>query len=368
MPDTLDPHLQPAVSLLDALNVGAILIHRDGRIKYTNARLCEMTGRPAAELIGREAASLYATPEGQEAIDRRLSEFNKPHEGEFTLPHRDGRDIPIIVSGRPLGAAPPLSDYRLVTVVDITGQKRAESDAQEEFQVISRLSDTVIAQALELKRGNERLEEKVRERTRELHEANMEAIYMLAVASEAKDLDTGAHVLRIQHYVQLLARELGLPQHVAEEYGYSAILHDVGKMQVPDSILKKPGPLSGVERERMQLHCIAGERILSRKPFFEIARQIARSHHENWNGTGYPDRLAGEAIPLAARIVAVGDVFDALTSKRPYKGAWSFQDALSYIQTHSGTHFDPDCARAFERRIDAVAAIMRDLGDESEPG
>lgn len=348
MPDTLDPHLQPAVSLLDALNVGAFLIHRDGRIKYANARLCEMAGRPAADLIGREVASLYATIEGQEAIDRRLSEFDKPHEGEFSLPHRDGRDIPIIVSGRPLGAAPPQSDYRLVTVVDITGQKRAESDAQEEFQVISRLSDTVIAQALELKRGNERLEEKVRERTRELHEANMEAIYMLAVASEAKDLDTGAHVRRIQHYVHLLSRELGLSEHVAEEFGYSAILHDVGKMQVPDSILKKPGPLSGDERQKMQLHCIAGERILSRKPFFEIARQIARSHHENWNGSGYPDGLAGEAIPLAARIVHLADIFDALTSERVYKAPWPPDQAADEIIAERGAFFDPNVVGAFE--------------------
>ena len=348
MPETLDSHLLPTVRLLDALNCGALLLHRDGQIKYVNARLGEMAGRPSTELVGRDITSLYSSEEDRDAVATRLSKFDEPYEGEFTMPGANGEVVPIIVSGRPLGSSPPESDYRLVTVMDISGQKRAETDAQEEFQVISRLSDTVIAQALELKRGNARLEEKVRERTCELHEANMEAIYMLAVASEAKDLDTGAHVLRIQHYVKLLSTELGLPQHVAEEYGYSAILHDVGKMQVPDSILKKPGPLSGAERERMQLHCIAGERILSRKPFFEIARQIARSHHENWNGTGYPDRLAGEAIPLAARIVHLADIFDALTSERVYKAPWPPQQAAEEIIAERGAFFDPNVVSAFE--------------------
>lgn len=348
MPDSIDPNLQSAVKLLDALNCGAFLLHRSGHIKYANVRLSELAGRPTSELVGQHLASLYASQNDRDAIERRLREFDQPYEGEFLLPRADGATVPVVISGKLLGTLLPESDYRLVTVFDISGQKRAESDAQEEFQVISRLSDTVIAQALELKRGNERLEEKVRERTCELHEANMEAIYMLAVASEAKDLDTGAHVRRIQHYVFLLSKELGLPQGVAEEFGYSAILHDVGKMQVPDSILKKPGPLSGDEREKMQLHCIAGERILSRKPFFEIARQIARSHHENWNGSGYPDGLSGEGIPLAARIVHLADIFDALTSERVYKAPWPPDQAADEIIAERGAFFDPNVVTAFE--------------------
>lgn len=339
--------LRESAALLDMLHCGAFIVHRGGRIEYANRRLCEMLDRPEDQVVGQPVESLYVDAEALAAVRDRWGHFDEPHEGEFFLPRPDGSRLPVIVSGGPLGRTPPESDYRLVTVIDLSGQKAAESKAQEEFEVISRLSDTVIEQALELKRYNERLEEKVRERTVELNEANMEAIYMLAVASEAKDADTGAHVRRIQHYTQALAQELGLSRHVAEEYGYSAILHDVGKMVVPDHILKKPGPLDGEERETMKLHCIAGERILSRKPFFAVARQIARSHHENWDGSGYPDSLSGEAIPLPARITHLADIFDALTSKRVYKPPWPAEKAVENIVGGSGRFFDPNVVSAF---------------------
>lgn len=335
------------IELLDALNCGAFLVDRFGRIEHANDRLCRMLGRERQDVIGQSAESFYDAPDAARYIQSRLANFDEPHEGEFYLPGPDKKKIPVIMSGRPLGAAAPLSNYRLVTVIDLTGQKAAEVRAQEEYEVISRLSDTVLAQALELKRYNQKLEDKVRERTRELHEANMEAIYMLAIASEAKDVDTGAHVRRIEHYTKLLARQLGLPEHVAEEYGYSAILHDVGKMVVPDHILKKPGPLDMAEREAMQLHCIAGERILSQKPFFASARQIARSHHENWDGSGYPDGLIGESIPLSARIVHLADIYDALTSERVYKASWTPQMATETIYKAGGSLFDPNVVTAF---------------------
>src|SRR5206468_3740819 len=137
-----------------------------------------------------------------------------------------------------------------------------------------------------------------RGRTAERHEANMDAIYMLAVASESKDEDTGAHVRRLERYSRTLARELGFGEREAETVGYSAILHDIGKIHVPDHILKKPGPLTDDERRVIQEHTLAGEHILSVKPFFHMARRIARHHHENWDGSGYPDRAAGADIPV----------------------------------------------------------------------
>lgn len=171
---------------------------------------------------------------------------------------------------------------------------------------------------------------------------------MLAVASEAKDADTGAHVRRIERYAEAMARELGLPESEVERIGYSAILHDVGKMQVPDEILKKPGSLTDDERDEIQQHTLVGERILSRLAFFDEARRIARSHHENWDGSGYPDGLAGEAIPLSARIVRLVDVYDGLTSRRAYKEAWSPELSADYIRRGAGTLFDPKLVETFD--------------------
>jgi len=348
----IEGQIRGFVQLLDAINCGALLVDRSGKIEYANDRLCQMLGRPRDQLIGRQTESLYSSQAAIDFIRTRQHEFDQAHEGEFFLPAADGSELPVIISGRPLGTTAPMSDYRLITTIDISGQKKAEARAIEEYETISTLSDTVLEQALELKRYSQKLEDKVRERTAELHDANMEAIYMLAVASEAKDADTGAHVRRIEHYTRMLATEMGVPPNIAELYGYSAILHDVGKMQVPDHILKKPGPLDTGERAEMKLHCITGERILSRKPFFEIARQIARSHHENWDGSGYPDGLAGEAIALPARIVHLADVFDALTSARVYKPPWPPEQAIAAILEESDRQFDPMAVRAFKSLLD----------------
>ena len=334
-------------TMLDALHCGAAVIDRAGRLVYVNDRLCEMMSRPRETLIDRPAESFYEDETAKNFLRERMAAFGEAHEGEFHLPRADGQKIPVILSGRPLGDEPPQNDYRLITIVDISAQKKADADRREEVETISRLSDTVLTQALDLKRYNERLEQRVRERTRELHEANMEAIYMLAVASEAKDTDTGAHVRRIEQLSRSIAEAMGLSEYEAEEIGYSAILHDVGKMLVPDSILKKPGPLDDLERDAMRLHAVGGERILSKKPFFEIARLIARSHHENWDGSGYPDGLDGASIPLPARIVHLADVFDALTSQRVYKPPWTPEEAVKTIHDGAGRMFDPEVVRAF---------------------
>jgi len=343
-----DDSLRHVRSLLDAINCGAILLDRSGRILHANPRMAALLSRPAPEIVGRHTADFYSDPEALGFVRDRMLDFDSPFEGEFYLPRPDGERVPVIVSGRPLGVEAPLSDYKMVTFIDISGQKQAEERLKEEYTEISRLSDTVLEQALALKRYSGELEERVRERTADLRQANMEAIYMLAVASEAKDIDTGVHVRRIQGYTQRMARALGLPENRVDEFGYSAILHDVGKMQVPDRILKKPGALTGDERTEMEVHTIAGERILSRQPFFEVAREIARSHHENWDGSGYPDGRRRDEIPLAARIVHLVDVFDALTSERVYKAAWPVERAVAAILAGRGTQFEPELVRVFE--------------------
>lgn len=332
--------------LLDALNCGAMLVDREGRILRANERLADMVGRNAIDLIGVDIESLYARPEDRSFVRERLGRFDEPFEGEFHLNAAEGRSVPVILSGRTIGLD-EAHPCRLVTIIDISAQKAAEQQAWSIHREVSLLTDTVMDQALELKRYSTRLEERVRERTRELREANMEAIFMLAVASEARDADTGAHVQRIQRATEALASRMDLPAADVEQYGYSSILHDVGKITVPDCILKKPGTLTTAERTEIEGHTIAGERILSLKPFFAVARQIARSHHENWNGSGYPDRLAERAIPLAARIVRLADVYDALRSPRVYKPAWSHDDARDVILKGRGILFDPAVVDAY---------------------
>ena len=365
--------------LMDALFCGAVLVDELGAIVHVNERFAALTGRTRAELLGMPLGALCDRvavprpgqttagsdpPSGGTNPGTSCASLATPDAGleaEFALRRPDGTHVPVIASGRRPGAHPPLDAYRLVTVIDISAQKAAEAREHEQYVEICELSDTILQQALDLKRHSTSLEEKVRERTRELREANMDAITMLAVASESRDGDTGAHVHRIRNYVTLLARELGLEPELGERLGHSAILHDVGKIVVRDAILKKPGPLTAAERAEMETHTVAGERILADRPFFETARAIARHHHENWDGSGYPDRLAGTAIPLAARITHVADVFDALASPRVYKDAWPPARAIAAVRAGAGRLFDPEVITAFDRLV-AAGAIPNGAG------
>ncbi len=184
---------------------------------------------------------------------------------------------------------------------------------------------------------------------KELKDANVEAILMLARACEVRDEDTGNHVMRINYYSTALAMEIGLDEDFVRELGPSSILHDVGKIHIPDYLLRKQNHFTDREREEMEKHPLYGYKILGEKHFFKMAREIARWHHENWNGTGYPDKLKSEVIPVSARIVRLADVYDALVMKRPYKNAWTDQEAYDEIVNHSGIYFDPDIIDAFKQ-------------------
>jgi putative nucleotidyltransferase with HDIG domain len=223
----------------------------------------------------------------------------------------------------------------------------AERSMKEQYDIIANLSNTVMNSAMDLKDYSKELERRVRERTAELHEAHVDTVYMLAVASEAMDQDTGEHLRRIHRHTRALAGELGFDEDAAERIAHAAVLHDVGKMHVPDHILKKPGPLTADEMRTMQEHTVWGERILGEKQFFAPARRIARSHHENWDGSGYPDATRGDAIPIEARIVHLADVYDALVSPRVYKAAWTPRQAAEFIVEASGQMFDPEIVRVF---------------------
>ena len=205
---------------------------------------------------------------------------------------------------------------------------------------------------LQIQSQNQMLEAKVRERTRELESAQIEIIERLARAAEFRDDTTGQHTERVGEMAALLAREIGLPDAQVSLIRRAAPLHDVGKIGIPDAILLKLGKLTPAEFELVKTHTTIGARILSGSRFalLRLAEEIAFSHHERWNGEGYAG-LAGDRIPLAGRIVAVADVFDALTQKRPYKPAWSVDDAITEIQRQRARQFDPDVVDAFLRIV-----------------
>jgi response regulator RpfG family c-di-GMP phosphodiesterase len=185
-----------------------------------------------------------------------------------------------------------------------------------------------------------------------LEESYEEAIDMLGLVAEFKDSATGTHIRRIQAYTHRLALALGCSADEATAYAKASRLHDVGKVGIPDVILRKPGRLTEDEFAQMQRHTLIGDAVLKRSPSLALARVVARSHHEQWNGNGYPDKLKGEDIPYVARLVAVVDVFDAMVSVRPYKGAWQKTAALAYIRTGSGQHFDPVIADTFAALVE----------------
>jgi putative two-component system response regulator len=201
-----------------------------------------------------------------------------------------------------------------------------------------------------LREEKAQLEERVLERTRELEEAQAEILERLAQAAELHDDDTGLHTRRVGDSAASLAASLGCVAELVERIRRTAPLHDIGKIAVPDAVLRKPGPLDAAERAQMQTHTLAGARILAggRAESIRMAEQIALAHHERWDGSGYPRGLRAEEIPLAARIVAVADVFDALAHDRPYRGAWPEERALAEIRAGAGTHFDPRVVVALE--------------------
>jgi putative two-component system response regulator len=196
--------------------------------------------------------------------------------------------------------------------------------------------------------ANTELEALVRARTDELEAAQQEILKRLALAAEYRDDDTGGHQRRVGESSRGIALALGLSQAVADMIGRAAPLHDVGKIGIPDSILLKPGPLEGEEMEVMRTHTTIGERMVSGEhPLLWLAGQICLTHHERWDGSGYPQGLAGEDIPLPGRIVAVADVFDILLSNRHYRVAWTRQQAIAEILAQGGKQFDPRVVDAF---------------------
>jgi putative two-component system response regulator len=226
---------------------------------------------------------------------------------------------------------------------------------------------------LDLRLHQRHLEEKVRARTLDLENAleriveqERETIFCLARAAEYRDPETGAHIIRMAHYSKIIARNLGLSIEQQDLLLQAAPMHDIGKVGTPDKILLKPGKLTADEFVDMKKHAEIGYQVLkaSSSHLLQVAAEIAHTHHEKFDGSGYPCGLKGTEIPLFGRIVAVADVFDALTSERPYKKAWSIEQASQLLHEGAGTHFDSECVEAFFANFDEVLEIKNKFADE----
>ena len=309
----------------------------------------------------RDAAGLYQ----KHRCDLVLLDLN--------MPHMDG--FGVMEQMRALtDDYPPI--LVLTALKDRASRVRALEEGAKDFvskpfdrvELLSRIRNMLEVRLLHkaVKDQNRILEERVLERTRELDETRLEIIRRLGRAAEYRDNETGLHIIRMSQYSQLLGLAAGLSDAEANLLLNASPMHDIGKIGIPDQILLKTGKLSAEEWEIMKTHPTIGAEIMSghHSELMQIAREIALYHHEKWDGSGYPQGLAGEDIPLMGRIVAVADVFDALTTARPYKKAWVVEDAIDYIRDNKGAHFDP---RLVELFLDNIAEVMAIRAKYPEP-
>lgn len=249
-------------------------------------------------------------------------------------------------------------------------------------ELLSRVQNGLIRKAHYDRMQNDNLDlmRRVEQRTAELVSSQIQLIQCLGRAAEYRDNDTGKHVIRVGRFSAILAEELGLDPVTVQRIEMAATLHDIGKLGVPDSVLLKPGRLTDEEMACIRSHAALGKAIITPEenslseldgdptyvsPLLTMAAVIAGTHHEHWDGSGYPDQLRGENIPLEGRIVAVADVFDALTTKRPYKKAFSIEESVHIIQDGSGTHFDPTVVAAFMNRLPEIRQVCLRYQDQA---
>ncbi|SHO54515.1 response regulator [Vibrio quintilis] len=287
---------------------------------------------------------------------------------DVMMPEMDGYEVCRRLKDNP--------QTRNIPVIFVTAK---DADSDEAFGLdlgavdyITKPVSPAIVQArvrthLSLYDQNRHLEKTVRERTKDLIQTQLQIIRRLGRAAEFKDNETGLHVIRMSHYSRLIAEALDLPDNYSDLIFKAAPMHDVGKIGIPDSVLLKPGKLDDQEWELMRQHPQFGTDIIGYhdSELLKEAGIIALAHHEKWDGSGYPNGLKGEEIPLSARIVAIADVFDALTTERPYKKAWEVSDAVALIDQESGRHFDPELVAVFHQVLPDILEIKQEYAEES---
>lgn len=318
--------------------------------------------------------NIHTTTDSREVVDLYKNNDFDLILLDIRMPHVDGLQVMEKLS------AEGKDDYLPILILtaedDMDTRLKALQAGAKDFvtkpfntaEVLNRISNMLEVRALynERLRQNEVLEEKVRERTLELEQSNeelkqtrLEIINRLGLAGEYRDGETGLHVVRMSKYCHQLALATGKGEAWAELLLMASPMHDLGKIGIPDSILLKEGKLTPEEMEEMQSHTKIGAEILgdNDSAIMRMARTVALAHHERWDGAGYPNRLSGEDIPLEARITTIADVFDALTTERPYKKGWPVQDAVDYINDKSGEQFDPNLVRLFNEQLPELLKI-----------
>jgi putative two-component system response regulator len=337
------------------------------RRPFTKARILIVDDEPASvevlrRLLERGGFSrIFTTSDPRDAAAMYVEHRPDLILLDLHMPHMDGLQV--------MDALNEIAEATYLPILMLTGdvseeaKRQALSRGAKDFLNKPFTSDEVLLRMgtlletrflyLEIQSQNQMLEAKVRDRTRELEGAQIEIIERLALAAEFRDDNTGQHTARVGQLASLIARKIGLPDAQVTLLRRAAPLHDVGKIGVPDAILLKLGKLTADEFEVVKTHTAIGARILSgsRFPILRLAEEIAFSHHERWDGSGYAG-IPRESIPLAGRIVAVADVFDALIQQRPYKEAWPVDQAIAEIERQRGQHFDPTLVDAFLRIIE----------------
>ncbi|MGP0594159.1 HD domain-containing phosphohydrolase [Nitrospira sp. T9] len=241
----------------------------------------------------------------------------------------------------------------------------------DRVEVLMRIRNLLEASLLNktVSQQNDILEETVRIRTKELKDTQLEVVHRLARAAEHRDNETGAHIIRMAHFAVALGRAAGMSEDECDVLFHATPMHDVGKLGIPDRILLKPGKLDHEEFETMKQHTVIGAKLLSssQSPILQMGEVIALTHHEKWDGSGYPNRIAGEDIPIVGRICAIADVFDALSSKRCYKDPWPLEKTLKEIHPLIGKQFDPHLVDLFYELMPVITDIQRTHTDMEIP-
>ena len=339
-----------------------------------------------------ELLEAYLVPQGYEIV--------KAANGEGALEKLSGNQIDLILSDVMM---PGMDGFevtrrirqddknRLLPIILVTALRETEdrvkgieagcddflSKPVDKMELLARVRSLLKVKAYNDLMSNYRkeLESEVARRTQELQRAferikaaSLDTIYRLSMAAEYKDEDTGAHIRRVSRYSAAVARRMGLDDSTIEAILYAAPMHDLGKIGIPDLILVKPAKLDPAEWEIMKQHTVIGAKILtgSDAEFIRLGETIAQHHHEKWDGSGYPNGLKGEEIPIAARITAIADVFDALTSKRRYKEPFSVEKSLAIIREGRGSHFDPDVVDAFFAIQDEILTIKEQYAEHKQ--
>jgi putative two-component system response regulator len=308
----------------------------------------ESTNLQLLRQILQENYSLLFAKDGPRALELAAKERPDLVLLDVMMPDMTGYEVCRRLKADPLTAAIPVIFVTALT--DSTDEVDGFDAGAVDF-ISKPISPSVVKARLRLHLSLVRLDE--------LKASRLQIVQRLGLAAEYKDNETGLHVIRMSHYARLLARAAGMGEADADDMLHAAPMHDVGKIGIPDRILQKPGALDPDEWQIMQSHAAIGADIIGvhAHGMLAMARNIALTHHEKWNGSGYPRGLAGLEIPLEGRIVAIADVFDALTSARPYKAAWPLEEAVQYLRRQRGQHFDAQLVELFLEQLPAIVEI-----------